>query len=74
MSAAARSGALLWLALALAACGGAPEDAASNNAAATDIEALPPDESAATPTGDLANGATEPGNGDNADNGDDARY
>ena len=74
MSAAARSGALIGLAVALAACGQGPDGAASNNAAATDVEALPPDESAATPTGELANGATEPANAGDADNADDARY
>ena len=58
MSAAARSIALL--ALALSACSEAPKDAATNNAAVTDVEALPPDESAATPTDELANGAAEP--------------
>ncbi len=58
MSVAARSIALL--ALALAACSEAPEDAATNNGAVTDVEALPPDESAATPTDELANGAAEP--------------
>ncbi|HEU5285642.1 MAG TPA: hypothetical protein VFU20_03900 [Sphingomicrobium sp.] len=64
MSAAARSGILL--ALALAACNGAPRDSETDNAAVTDVEALPPDESAATPTDQLANGATEPPNADNA--------
>ena len=58
MSAAARSIALL--ALALSACSEAPKDAATNNAAVTDVESLPPDESAATPTDELANGAAEP--------------
>ncbi len=60
MRAAARSFALLGLGLAVAACGEARQDAATNNAAATDIEALPPDESVATPTEELANGAAEP--------------
>jgi len=58
MSAAARSIALL--ALALSACSEAPKDAATNNAAVTDVESLPPDESAATPTDELANGAAGP--------------
>ena len=73
MSAAARSFALLWLALAVAACSQAPPDAL-NNAAAADIEALPPDESVATPTDELANGAVEPANADNPDNADNAEY
>jgi hypothetical protein len=49
------------LALALAACG--QQDAATsvNNAATNgQVEALPPDESAATPSDELANGAAEP--------------
>ena len=58
MSAAARS--ILLLAFALTACSEAPKDAETNNAAVTDVEALPPDESAATPTDELANGAAEP--------------
>ena len=57
MSAAARS--IFLLALALSACSEAPKDAVTNNAA-TDVEALPPDESAATPTDELVNGAAEP--------------
>lgn len=64
MSAAARSGILL--ALALAACNEAPRVSEADNAAVTDIEALPPDESAATPTDQLANGAVEPSNADSA--------
>ena len=59
MRAAASSLALL---LALAACNDAAQDAETNNAAITDIEALPPDESVATPTDELANGAAEPTN------------
>ena len=52
---------LLPLALALAACSDdAPQQSEVNNAATTDIEALPPDESVATPTDELANGAAEP--------------
>ena len=58
MSAAARP--ILLLALALTACSEAPKDTETNNAAVTDIEALPPDESAATPTDELANGAADP--------------
>ncbi len=58
MSAAARS--IVLLALALAACSEAPKDAETNNAAVSDVEALPPDESVATPTDELANGAAEP--------------
>jgi hypothetical protein len=65
MSAAARS--IVLLALALSACSEAPKDAETNNAAATDIEALPPDESVATPTDELANGVAEP-NGNEAGN------
>ena len=58
MSAAARS--IVVLAFALSACSESPRDAETNNAAVTDIEALPPDESAATPTDELTNGAAEP--------------
>jgi starvation-inducible outer membrane lipoprotein len=58
MSAAARS--IVLLALALSACSEAPKDAETNNAAVTEIEALPADESATTPTDELANGAAEP--------------
>lgn len=58
MSAAARS--IILLALALSACSEAPKDSETNNAAVADVEALPPDESAATPTDELANGAAEP--------------
>jgi hypothetical protein len=62
MSAAARS--IVLLALALCACREAPKDAETNNAAVTDVEALPPDESVATPTDELSDGAAEPqGNG-----------
>ena len=59
MRAAASSLALL---LALAACNDAPQQAETDNAAITDIEALPPDESVATPSDELANGAAEPTN------------
>jgi hypothetical protein len=65
MRAAARTCALLGVALAIAACGEPPQEPA-NNAAITDIEALPADESATTTTGDLANGAIEPANADAA--------
>ena len=58
MSAAARILALLWLGLAVAACGEAEQDS-GNNAAVTEIEALPPDESVATPSDELANGSAE---------------
>jgi hypothetical protein len=58
MSAAAKS--IVLLALALCACREAPKDAVTNNATVTDVEALPPDESVATPTDELANGAAEP--------------
>jgi len=51
--------ALLGLGWALLACNPAPQDA-SNNSAATEIEALPPDESVETP-------ANEPANADAAD-------
>ncbi len=50
------------LLIALAACQNqaAEENAAANAAAApADIEALPPDESSATPSDDLVNGAVE---------------
>ncbi len=66
MSAAARS--IVLLALALCACGEAPKDAETNTAAVTEVEALPADESAATPTDELANGAAEP-QGDEPANG-----
>ena len=58
MSAAARS--IVLLALALCACRQAPKDAETDNAAVTDVEALPPDESAATPSDELAKGDAEP--------------
>jgi hypothetical protein len=48
--------------LALAACNDAPQQADTNNSAVTEIEALPPDESVATSTDELANGAAEPAN------------
>ena len=58
MCAAARS--IVLLALALSACSETPKDSETNNAAVTDVEALPPDESMATPTDELANGDAEP--------------
>lgn len=64
MSAAAR--APILLSLALAACSEPPRDGQADNAAATDIEALPPDESAATPTEEPANGAAQPSTGNSA--------
>ncbi len=58
MRAAASSLALLLL---VAGCGkDSRQQAQANNAAATDIESLPADESAATPTDELENGANEP--------------
>lgn len=66
MRAADRPLALLVLGLALAACDRAPSDASTNNAAVMEIEALPPDESVATPTNELVNGADEPSNTDAA--------
>ena len=50
----------LALLLALGACGEAADEAATNNTAITEVEALPPDESVDTPTDELANGAAEP--------------
>ena len=48
----------------LSACGEPASDPETNEAARaaapTEVEALPPDESVATPTQDLANGAVEP--------------
>ena len=58
MSAAAR--AIVLLALALSACSEAPKDSETNNAAGAEVEALPPDESPATPTDELGNGDAEP--------------
>lgn len=55
---------LLPLLLGLSACNGASQQAETNNAAITDIEALPPDESVETPAEELANGAAEPTNGE----------
>ena len=50
----------LVLFLALAGCNDAPQQAETNNAAVTEIEALPPDESVETPSEELSNGAAEP--------------
>ena len=66
MSAAAR--AIVLLAPALCACKQAPKNAEPDNSAVTDVEALPPDESDATPSDELANGdaetqGNEPANG-----------
>ena len=55
----------LFLLLALSACNDSPQQAETNNAAVTEIEALPPDESVETPTDELANGAAEPADGAN---------
>lgn len=59
---------LLGVALASAACRQAPSDenvAFDNQATTTtDIEALPPDESVATPTDELVNGDGEASNAD----------
>lgn len=54
---------VLALALALAACGGASEQnvvITNEIPANADVEVLPPDESAATPSDELANGAADP--------------
>ena len=57
---------LLALSWTLAACNnGAQQQAEANNAAVTEIESLPPDESVDTPTDELANGAAEPTDGTN---------
>ena len=66
MSAAARSLALLSPVLALAACGDAPREGPANNAAVTEIEALPPDESVEAPVDEFSNEAAEPPNADAA--------
>ena len=60
MSAAARP-LLLVVALATAGCGGSPQQPAeaNNTAVVSEVEQLPPDESSATTSGELANGATE---------------
>ncbi len=64
MRAAARS--MIVMGVAVAACAESARDPELNNAAVTDIEALPPDESVATSTEELANGAAEPTNGNAA--------
>ena len=64
---------LAALSAALAACNEAPleQNIAMENSAATttEIEALPPDESVATPTDELANGDDEAVNADQSANG-----
>ena len=57
MSAAAK---LLIALLALGACGKEADPAAKAPEAQADVETLPPDESVATPSNQLANGAAEP--------------
>jgi hypothetical protein len=61
MSAAAKT-LLAVLALAVAGCGGSPQEPvqANNAAVVSEIEQLPPDESVATTTGELVNGVDEP--------------
>lgn len=48
------------LALALASCGDAAVEPAANQPAVADVEALPPDESVATTSAELANGVNDP--------------
>ena len=50
----------LALLAALAGCNDAPRQAQANNAAITEVEALPPDEGVDTPADELTNGADEP--------------
>ena len=58
---------LALLSLALAACSDAEQPGSVNNAAATEIEALPPDESVEPLPDDLTgNDAAEPQNGNAA--------
>jgi len=57
---AARLLALIAFGLAASGCGERPAAEPADNSAVTDVEALPPDESAATPTDELRNGAAEP--------------
>ena len=45
-----------------------------HNAATTDIESLPPDESVATPTDELVNGQDEPSNSAEPSNADTAQH
>ena len=52
----------LALSLALTGCSDSPQQGETGNAAVTEVEALPPDESVATPSDELANGAAEPTN------------
>jgi hypothetical protein len=63
MSNAAKTLASLATLAALAACGGEPAEQNitidNNSAGPTEVEALPPDESSATPTDELVNGAVE---------------
>ena len=49
----------LALLLALGACTEAADEAQTNNAAITEVEALPPDESVDTPVDELTNGVAE---------------
>jgi len=57
---------LALLSLSLAACGEATQEGSANNAEATEIEALPPDESVEPPADEPANDAAEPPNGNGA--------
>lgn len=61
---------ILLAAFALAACRQQDPsgDVADNNAAIADVDVLPPDESMATPSGDLASGATDADNTAGPDN------
>ena len=52
----------LALLLALGACGDAADDAETNNAAITEVEALPPDESVDPLPEDMANDAAATNN------------
>ena len=52
--------ALALLSLSLAACGEAPSEESANNAAAAEIEALPPDEIVEPPPGEPFNDAGTP--------------
>ena len=55
-----------FLAVGLAACSKQdPVDDSANNAAAAEIDVLPPDESSTTPTNELESGDDEPTNADN---------
>jgi hypothetical protein len=66
----ARLSFLITAAAALAACGGPDPvaDGANNIEANADVDVLPPDESVATPSDELANGAdTAPATGNTAD-------